>query len=510
MLEVKNLTISIENRYIVKDLNFTLNKNDKLAIIGEEGNGKSTILKAILGICDYAKVTGTINKKNNKIGYLSQTIKENRPKETVQQYLFKNEEDYYNKINELYNYIKKLKLKDELLNQTISTLSGGEKVKICILKLLLEQNDILLLDEPTNDLDIETLNWLEQFITTSQQPIIYVSHDETLLSRTANTILHIEQLKKKTECKHTYIKTNYETYVDERIRKINKQEQIAQYEKNKYNTQKQKLLQVMQKVEYQQNTISRADPHGAALLKKKMHALKSQEKKLNEIEITETPDVEENINIFFEPVTIPKNKNIINIHIQELKVENKILSKNINLEIIGNKHICIIGKNGAGKTTLIKQIYNELKSRKDIIVGYMPQNYEEELQKYNKVLDYLAPSKSKEDITKAMTLLGNLKFTKEEMKENISTISNGSKAKLIFAKLILNKSNVLILDEPTRNTSPLSNPVIRKMLRKFKGTIISISHDRKYIEEVIDDIYQLDQNGIIKIKEFKQGEIWKY
>lgn len=193
MLEVKNLTISIENRYIVKDLNFTLNKNDKLAIIGEEGNGKSTILKAILGICDYAKVTGTINKKNNKIGYLSQTIKENNPKETVQQYLFKNEEDYYNNINELYNYIKKLKLKDELLNQTISTLSGGEKVKICILKLLFEQNDILLLDEPTRNTSPLSNPVIRKMLRNFKGTIISISHDRKYIEEVIDDIYQLDQ-----------------------------------------------------------------------------------------------------------------------------------------------------------------------------------------------------------------------------------------------------------------------------------------------------------------------------
>lgn len=238
-------------------------------------------------------------------------------------------------------------------------------------------------------------------------------------------------------------------------------------------------------------------PHGARLLKKKMHSLKSQEKKLDNKELTELPDIEESINFSFEEVEIPKTKKIINISLKELKVKDKILSKNIELEIIGNPHVCIIGQNGVGKSTLIKEIYNTLRTRTDIKVGYMPQNYEDILKEYDKVIDFIAPSGKKEDVTKARMYLGNMNVTREEMEGKIAELSNGTKAKLILMKLVLEKSNVLLLDEPTRNVSPLSNPVIRKVLKEFKGTIISVSHDRKYIEEVIDKLYTLTPNGLI-------------
>lgn len=497
MLEINNLSMKVNNKYIIKDLSLTLNKKDKLAVIGEEGNGKSTLLKAILGIINYAEVEGTINRKGNRLGYLEQSLIEEELEKTGYEYLFTSEEDYYNKINSFYKQLDRLNLKDDLLDRKLETLSGGEKVKIRMIKLLLNEYDILLLDEPTNDLDIETLEWLENFLNKSEQPIIYVSHDETLLSHTANMILHIEQIKHKTECRHTLVRIDYDTYVKIRLNRLNKQTQIAKSEKRKYQEQQDKLKQVMQKVEYQQNTISRSDPHGARLLKKKMHSLKSQEKKLDNKELTELPDVEESINFSFEEVELPKYKKIINVSMKELKVQDKILSKNIELEIIGNAHICIIGQNGVGKSTLIKELYNTLKERTDIKMGYMPQNYEDILKEYDKVIDFIAPSGKKEDITKARMYLGNMNFTREEMEGKITELSNGTKAKLILMKLVLEKCNVLLLDEPTRNVSPLSNPVIRKVLKEFKGTIISISHDRKYIEEVIDKLYRLTPNGLI-------------
>ena len=497
MLEINNLSIKVNNKYIIKDLSVILNKKDKLAVIGEEGNGKSTFLKAILGIADFAEVEGTINIKENKIGYLEQSLTEDELGKTGYEYLFTRDEDYYNHVNIFYKYLDRLNLKGDLLDRKLKTLSGGEKVKIRIVKLLLEEYDILLLDEPTNDLDIETLEWLETFINKLEQPVIYVSHDEVLLSHTANMILHIEQIKHKTECKHALVRIDYDTYVAKRLNRLNKQTQIAKSEKRKYQEQQSKLRQVMQKVEYQQNTISRSDPHGARLLKKKMHSLKSQQKKLDNKELTELPDVEESIHFFFEEVEIPKYKKIISISMKELKVKDKILSKNIEFDVIGNPHICIIGQNGVGKSTLIKEIYNALKTRTDIKVGYMPQNYEDILSCYDKVIDFIAPSSKKEDITKARMYLGNMNFTREEMEGKITELSNGTKAKLILIKLVLDKCNVLLLDEPTRNVSPLSNPVIRKVLKEFQGAIISVSHDRKYIEEVIDKLYILTPEGLI-------------
>lgn len=497
MFEVNNLTIKIKDRYLVKNLSFTLNHQDKLAIIGEEGNGKTTLLKSLLGICEYAEVTGNINKKGNKIGYLKQSMAEEELRKKVYNYLFKDESDYYNKINNLYKFLKSLKLDDTILNQPISTLSGGEKIKISILKLLLNEYDILFLDEPTNDLDVDALNWLEDFINNSNKPIIYVSHDETLLSNTANEILHLEQLKKKNDCTHTLLKINYDTYIEKRLQKINRQTKIARSEKRDFIKQKEKLNRIMQKVDHQQKTITRKDPHGGRLLKKKMHSLKSMENKLNNVELTTIPDVEESINFFFEKINIPKNKQILNLNIPTLKVKNKILAKNIKLNIIGNKHICIIGTNGIGKTTLIKEIYKALKNKEDLNIGYMPQNYEEKLKDFEYVLDFLCPQG--EDITKARMYLGNMKFTKEEMEGKIKELSNGTKTKLFLIKLVLDKCNILILDEPTRNISPLSNPVIRKMLKGYTGTIITVSHDRKYIKEVIDTLYVLTKDGLTLI-----------
>ncbi|HHX68914.1 MAG TPA: ABC-F family ATP-binding cassette domain-containing protein, partial [Gallicola sp.] len=341
--------------------------------------------------------------------------------------------------------------------------------------------------------------WLEDFINKLNIPIIFISHDETLLENTATGIIHFEQIKKKTESLYTIERITYSEYIEKRFNLLQKQEMVAKKQKSNYQKQMEKFRQIYQKVEHEQKVISRADPAGARLLKKKIKTLKSQEKRFEKDKenFLEIPDVEEAINLMFEnDILIPNNKMILDLDISKLKIDNKLLASNIKLNISGPKHLVIIGKNGIGKTTLFKEIHKLLKYRNDINLGYMPQNYEDSLPLNELVINYLTPAASKEELTKSRTLLGSMKFTNEEASGLIKELSGGQKAKLLLIKLIIDKCNVLLLDEPTRNLSPLSNPVIRNILKNFKGTIISISHDRKYINEVCDVIYELTEYGL--------------
>ncbi len=498
MLEVQNLSIYIGTRCLIKSLSFTLNKEDKMAIIGEEGNGKSTLLKVLMQDFSYATVSGTINTHGYKIGYLKQGLTCDELKKSAFEYLFTTEENYFNKINEFYQNLKLFDLSDSILEQKMHTLSGGEKVKISLLKLLLEQNDLIFLDEPTNDLDIETLEWLETFIKKSKMPILFVSHDEVLLENTANKILHIEQLKRKQECFVTVSKTNYSDYIQRRMENIEKQNKIAHKEMHEYKEKEKKLARVLAKVEFDQRNVSSGDPHTARLLKKKMHSLKAQEKRLQKEEITEERQTEEAIFLEFPPVKLPTKKIILDFSLPELKNESRVLARFVELRVVGNEHIGIIGKNGVGKTTLLKCIYQSLRKRPDLKVGYMPQDYEEVFLVFSSLLEFLTESKDQEKNTLARKYLGNMNFTSEEMLADFSKISNGMKAKLFFLKFILQECNVLLLDEPTRNLSPLSTPIIRQVLKNYTGVIISVSHDRKYLEEVTPVLYRLTVHGLEK------------
>jgi len=182
--------------------------------------------------------------------------------------------------------------------------------------------------------------------------------------------------------------------------------------------------------------------------------------------------------------------------LKELKIGEQILSKNIELVVTGNQHIAIIGNNGIGKSTLLKEIWRQLKDRKDLVVGYMPQNYSDVLDFNQTPSEFFRTNYGKEENTRALTYMGAMRFTTDEMFHSIGELSGGQRAKIIFLDIILRKCNVLILDEPTRNFSPLSAPAIRKALMDFNGTIISISHDRKYLDEVAEIIYILSSDGI--------------
>ena len=264
----------------------------------------------------------------------------------------------------------------------------------------------------------------------------------------------------------------------------------------------EKYRKIMQSVQNALGNCSRQSPAEAKNLKDKMHAVKSMERRFEKEDenMTEMPEQEEAI--FFKlgdkDSSIPAGKTVIEYTLAKLTTrdEERILAEDINLKIRGSEKICIIGANGVGKTTLLRKIAEELSQRDDIKAEYMPQNYEEILDLDMTPVDFLDKSGDKEERTRIRTYLGSLKYTADEMEHPIRELSGGQKAKVLLLSMSLSGANVLILDEPTRNFSPLSGPVIRKMLREFPGAIISISHDRKYIDEVCDKIYELDYSGL--------------
>jgi ATPase subunit of ABC transporter with duplicated ATPase domains len=504
MLQINNLNILLnkDGRELIKDFSFSLNKGDKAVIIGEEGNGKSTLIKFLYDeklIAGYAKASGTVTKTDTVCGYLSQGLNSLENMMTCKDYM--EADSTSTDIRKMSLLAKELGIDINSIysDRLMHTWSGGEKVKLQFLKLLQKDPDILLLDEPTNDIDIETLEWLEHFINTCGLPVMFVSHDETLIENTANVIIHLEQQKKKTECSHTIARTGYKEYIARRENDLKKQDQTAAKQREEYRGQISKWRKIHDKVEHDQNAISRQDPSGGRLLKKKMKTVISQEKRFErqKQDFTSFTDTEDAMFMrFYEDEYIPRSKCVTRTHIDKLYGGDLLLSENIDLYVSGDEHIGIIGLNGAGKTTLLKAIMAELSQKKELKVGYMPQNYEDEMDLSLSCMEFLTMDMTKDEITKARTYMGGMKFTHEEMTSRLSDLSGGQKAKIFFLDMILRGCNVLVLDEPTRNFSPLSNPVIRKTLKAFKGAIISVSHDRKYLNEVCEKVYRLTENGL--------------
>lgn len=511
MLQVKNLTVTHkkDNHVLIEDLSFVLNSGDKTAIIGEEGNGKSTLLKLIFDetlVEDYVDYNGEIIRNQMRIGYLPQELKWEHKSYSAYEFMCENPLFYDVEQSELAQISKQLNMSIDMFysDQLFGQMSGGEKIKLQLARIILNKPDVLLLDEPSNDLDIQTVYWLEDFIKKCSLPVLFISHDEKLLENTANKIIHLEQIKRKTQSRVTVVKLGYKEYVHQRNSNLAHQEQVANKERSDYAKQQEKFRQIQQKVEHRQNVISRQDPHGGALLKKTMHRVKAYEARFEKQHenMTEIPETEDAIFIKFgEQANLPYGKVVLDFYLPELKVEDKTLAKNVSLYVRGPEKICIIGKNGCGKTTLLRKIAEELKQRKDIKVSYMPQNYEECLDLTTTPIEYLTVEGSHEEYSQIRTYLGSMKYTADEMNHPISDLSGGQKAKLLLLQMSMTGSDVLILDEPTRNFSPLSNPIIRQMLKGFGGAIISISHDRKYIEEVAEKIYELTEKGLELKKE---------
>ena len=500
MLEVRNLCVStLSGRKILENVNFIANDGDKIAIIGEEGNGKTTLLKTILNRDSMSHsfiIDGFIRTDSDNIGYLEQILDPEWKDLTAVDYLLKqspnSEPDYevYNGFGFIAQLASQFGLKEDFFDgiQPISTLSGGEKVKLQLIKLMYKKPTLILMDEPTNDLDIATLEFLEKFINNSEYPVIYVSHDEMLLERTANHILHLEQIKRKTQPRATFASLSYTDYVSTRLAAFAKQDQIATQEQ----AERKEQLRVTNEIK---GRIQQANPGRT----NSMRAVLAREARWERTEVTQHTESEDAIKVrFLNQESIPKQKIVLDLSIPKLEIDGRVLSKNIQLNVVGPEKIVIVGNNGCGKSTLIKHIVNfySASDMSGIRVSYMPQNYDEFLDLDETPMDFLCENANKEEREMVRMTLGRLKFTSDEMLTKIKRLSGGQRAKIYLTKLILSDSNVLILDEPTRNLSPLSNPAIRNLFKSYGGAIISVSHDRKFISEVFDKAYELNENGL--------------
>jgi ATPase subunit of ABC transporter with duplicated ATPase domains len=505
VLVIKNLSLyfSKDLRMLLDDFNFSLQEGMKVALIGEEGNGKSTLLKVITDpklVQSYMEIKGQISKSGEIIGYLPQIIGGDVLGQTTDHY-FQQKVDWAQfDYNQYYDLMRQMGFLENRISQdiTVRQLSGGEKIKFLLLCEMLQRPTILLLDEPSNDLDLESMKWLENFIITSKIPVMFVSHDELLLERCANTIIHLEQLRRKSKPQYTIASLPYGEYVKNRAEQILKQTQVAKKEKEEYDAKMERYRQIYQRVQHELQTVSRQAPSVAKNLKDKMHSVKSMGRRFvrEKENMTQKPDFEESILVRFgESISIPRGKRILDFHLDTLVAGGHVLSRNLQLTIHGPRKICIMGANGAGKTTLLRQILKELEHN-GIAHGYMPQDYTEMMNPELNAVEFLSQTGRVDELTMVRTYLGSMNFTKEEMFRPVGDLSGGQRAKLYFSKMILDQAEVLVLDEPTRNLSPLSGPEIREALQKFTGCIIAVSHDRKFIREVFDEVLFLDQEGL--------------
>ena len=445
MLTIDKLSVTCRSdlRCILSDFSLQLGPGERAALIGEEGDGKSTLLRLIHAPAlaeAYVEWSGAVSP-GGRTGYLPQEL------------------------------------------------SPAE------------------LDAPARRLfdasrGFGRLTPREHFILSRGQPVLFVSHDETLIERTANVIVHLELLRRKTAPRATVSRVPYRVYVESRCRALARQEQAARKEREEFDRKLERYRQIRQKVESAQANLTRQDPHSGRLLKKKMHSAQAIGRRFERERerLTAMPEAEEAIFLTFPAeAVIPRGKRVLDLVLPRLEAGGKLLARDIELHVSGPERVCILGGNGVGKTTLLRRIAAELLPRRDIRAAYMPQEFGERLDGALSPVDLLNRSGSRAEEQRIRALLGSLRYTSLEMERPCSALSGGQRAKLLLASMALERADVLILDEPTRNLSPLSGPVVRGMLRAFGGAVISVSHDRKFISEVSTRAYELGPDGLTEL-----------
>ena len=282
MMQIKKLTLTHKKdlRVILEDFQLVLNDGDKAVIIGEEGNGKSTLLKWMYDPAlteDYIESTGERIIGKERLGYLPQELPEAEKTKTVYEYFYEKEKFWDQTPKDLAVLARKFGLTEEFFyrDQQMSELSGGEKVKAQMMRLLMEDVTVLLLDEPSNDIDLATLELLEKLIREWEHIVVFISHDETLIENTANMVIHIEQIVRKTKSRYTVAKLPYRTYVEERLQNFERQEQKAQSDRREKALRDEKYRKVYQSVQNALSNCSRQAPSVAKNLKDKMHTVKA-------------------------------------------------------------------------------------------------------------------------------------------------------------------------------------------------------------------------------------------
>ena len=513
MMQIKKLTLTHKKdlRVILEDFQLVLNDGDKAVIIGEEGNGKSTLLKWMYDPAlteDYIESTGERIIGKERLGYLPQELPEAEKTKTVYEYFYEKEKFWDQTPKDLAVLARKFGLTEEFFyrDQQMSELSGGEKVKAQMMRLLMEDVTVLLLDEPSNDIDLATLELLEKLIREWEHIVVFISHDETLIENTANMVIHIEQIVRKTKSRYTVAKLPYRTYVEERLQNFERQEQKAQSDRREKALRDEKYRKVYQSVQNALSNCSRQAPSVAKNLKDKMHTVKAMNRRFEkeDARMTEMPEQEEAI--YFQlggaEAAMPAGKTVIEYQLPKLETPDgeRVLAENITLKIRGPEKICIVGPNGAGKTTLLKKIAAELKEREDLRVDYMPQNYEDQLDFSMTPVDFLDSTGEKSERTKIRTYLGSLKYTADEMDHPIRELSGGQKRRVAVAGVMAMKPRILVLDEPAAGLDPEGRDEILSEVKNYHKktgtTVLLVSHSMEDIAKYADRVLVMSNKKI--------------
>lgn len=521
MVSINHINLNFGSRILLNDVSFLINPKDRIGLVGNNGAGKTTLLKIILGL--QVPDSGIVEKPSDlTMGYLPQQMKHvdnktlfNEVKTAFSQILelenkilisnreIENRTDYHSddylkliskvsdmnarveilgasKINE---QIEKILLglgfiPTDFIRQTIE-FSGGWRMRIELAKILLQHPDLLLLDEPTNHLDIESIQWLEQFLSDYNGAVIIISHDRALLDNVTNRTIEIS-LGRIYDYKVPYSKYTV-------LRKERRLQQMAAY-KNQ-----QKLIadtnQFIERFRYKAT---------------KAIQVQSRIKQLEKIQLIEI-DEEDLAAIRIRFPAAPRSGNIV-IDAGNLSKNygEKIILENIDLVVKRNEKIAFVGKNGEGKTTLSRILVGDLdfkgnlKIGHNVKIGYFAQTQDELLDGEITVFDTVNRVASAETGSKIRSLLGAFLFRSDDVDKKVKVLSGGERSRLALVKLLLEPFNLLVLDEPTNHLDMRSKDILKQALESFTGTMILVSHDREFLDGLVDNVYEFKNHKIKK------------
>ena len=512
-IQFNNVYKSFLDKQILKDVSFSINSSDRIGLIGLNGVGKSTIINIILSKESINSGTVFVDKNIN-IGYISQVHHFSDENNTV----FEELDTVFSELHKVYRKIEKMnlelatnpKLKDELdklynifnandgysidylLNQVINgldltnlkdslicKLSGGEKTRVSLAKLLLQKPDLLILDEPTNHLDLASIEWLEEFLKKYNKAFLLVSHDRVFLDNVCNKIFEIENMKL-----HEY-SGNFSSFMIQK-------EMILKGEIKEYEKQQDRIKKLNEYIE--RNRAGRMAKQA-----------RGKQKLLSHLLVHDNPDyTPPKMKLKFE-IKNTTSDSVLTLENVCKNFDNKALLKDICLKVYKGERIGIIGKNGCGKSTLLKLIANKLpldsgriKIAQNAVMGYFDQNVDDLypdntiLQEINTNINYT------QEYLRSMA--ASFLFKDEDVDKRIKDLSGGEKVRVSFIKLIQKHPNFLLLDEPTNHLDIYSIEILEQALSDFQGTLVVVSHNRHFLDSVCNTIYVLDENGLTKFK----------
>ncbi len=518
ILSCNNISKAFLDVPILKNVSFHIEEYEKAAIVGINGAGKSTLLKIIMG--EEPEDTGLVTiAKDKTIGYLAQH-QDTNSENTIYDELLSVKEDIinlekrlrqveqqmsaatgdelealmnsYSNLNhqfetangyayksELVGVLKGLGFAEEDFTKKISTLSGGQKTRVALGKLLLAKPDVILLDEPTNHLDLNSIQWLENFLLNYNGAVLIVAHDRYFLDRIVSKIIELDN----GEC--TVFSGNYTDYASKKaiLRKARMNEYLKQ----------------QQEIKHQEAVIEKLKQFNR---EKSIKRAESREKMLNKMELVEKPvELNTAMNLVLEPEIISGN-DVLMVSELAKSFGNQTLFENINFEIKRGEKVALIGGNGTGKTTILKLLNGltppdagTIRLGTNVTIGYYDQEHNV-LNSDKTLFDEIQDTYPNMNNTKVRNTLAAFLFTGDDVFKKISDLSGGEKGRVSLAKLMLSNANLLILDEPTNHLDIVSKEILENALNSYTGTVLYVSHDRYFINSTATRILELKGNRL--------------